>query len=379
MHYIRFLKHPSIAHSSKGLVEVKALCTITSDLGESTYPEDVWLIASLIDAGSSSCKLIQRISLEWKASSHALPLILTTSIKSLAKVAFLQIVIEADHSGIRTAMPSTDTTYVLTLPHILSTASIPFNLGQSLSEADTLTQRPIPLYDDPASFSVGEDTGPSIDRHVWDAGVGLAALFSWLIVSSTKPTQLRSLTAVIQSTQKLRALELGTGVGLVGLALAHLRRSTQLGRTEVTLTDVESARPIAERNASLLLGGSPSPAAPDNLAITFAPLDWEAPLPADIAGQVYDLVLVSDCTYNPDSGPALVRTLKALAECSPSLLVVVASKTRHESEAVFWQRMGEAGFRVCEHVKLLARGGVDDDAIAVDEVVDVHLFQFKSA
>lgn len=379
MHYIRFLKHPTISDVSRGLVEIKALCTITSDLGESTYPEDVRLTASLVNAGSSTHKPIQHTSLEWKASSHALPLALATSTKSLAKTSSLQVLIEADHSGSRTAVPSTDTTYLLTLPHILSTVSINFSLGQSLSETGRLTERPIPLYNDPASFSVGEDTGPSIDRHVWDAGVGLAALFSWLIVPSNNPAQLQTLTALIRSTQTLRALELGTGVGLVGLALAHLRRSLRLGRTEMILTDVESARPIAERNASLLLDVSQSPTAPGNLAITFAPLDWEVPLPPGIAEQVFDLVLVSDCTYNPDSGPALVRTLKALAECSPGLLVVVASKTRHESEAVFWQRMGEVGFRVSEHVKLLARGGVDDDAVAVDEVVDVHLFEFNCA
>ena len=106
-----------------------------------------------------------------------------------------------------------------------------------------------------------------------------------------------------------------------------------------------------------------------------------------------DLVLVSDCTYNSDSLPNLVRTLVSLTnhkcknETQPEdrfrlggLDVLVSLKRRHESEDVFFQLMAEAGFRVSgrEEVPLgLKRGRRRDGTIAEEkggEVVEIFGF-----
>jgi hypothetical protein len=72
-------------------------------------------------------------------------------------------------------------------------------------------------------------------------------------------------------------------------------------------------------------------------------LDWDAPLPHQ-ARQPWDLILVSDCIYNADSHTSLVGTLTSLAALSRDTMVVMATKVRHESEARFFDMMGDAGF-----------------------------------
>ena len=81
-----------------------------------------------------------------------------------------------------------------------------------------------------------------------------------------------------------------------------------------------------------------------------------------LAALAPDLILVSDCTYNPDTAPALVRTIRTLllrsrlAKPRPvhelnelgfrGVDVLVALKRRHVSEDVFFTLMSEAGFVV---------------------------------
>jgi len=56
------------------------------------------------------------------------------------------------------------------------------------------------------------------------------------------------------------------------------------------------------------------------------------------------MVIVADCTYNPDVVPHLVATLEGIAEASKGVLVLVAMKVRHESELVFFELMANACF-----------------------------------
>ena len=79
-------------------------------------------------------------------------------------------------------------------------------------------------------------------------------------------------------------------------------------------------------------------------------LDWNGTVPEDITEKTFDLIVVSDCTYNCDSLPALVKTLAALVFQSPQALIVVSMKVRHESELVFFDLMSEAGLKMFEQV-----------------------------
>lgn len=133
----------------------------------------------------------------------------------------------------------------------------------------------------------------------------------------------------------LQAIELGSGCGVVGIALAQMLESCS-----VTLTDLAEVDEITARNLRL------APATAGISRTRFRVLDWdEEVVDTDVLQPgLLDLVLVSDCTYNADSLPALVNVLWRLVESSPKALVLVSLKRRHDTEAVFFDLMKQADF-----------------------------------
>lgn len=61
--------------------------------------------------------------------------------------------------------------------------------------------------------------------------------------------------------------------------------------------------------------------------------------------------------------PDLVKTLGRLAEGNKDLMVLLAMKVRHESEAVFFTLMNEGGWAIRESIKLPlpVLGGEDEE------------------
>ncbi len=160
----------------------------------------------------------------------------------------------------------------------------------------------------------------------------------------------------------LNVIELGSGCGLVGIAFAQT-----VPRCEVVLTDLPEAEDLIGSNLSLM-----TPA--DRPAARFEVLKWEDDLPPGIRGKSFDLVLVADCTYNPSSAPALVKTLDALASQSTSTRIVVATKVRHPSEAVFFDLMAAAGMEQTGCTSVLLPTAMPD----VSSTVDIHIFRKES-
>ena len=197
----------------------------------------------------------------------------------------------------------------------------------------------------------------------------------------------------------MRILELGSGCGTVGLALSSLLQRP----THVLLTDLPEAMDILRCNID---ENEPNSTGKGSVEAKILNWDWDldaidqartsievaekdlfantiganeaenmraeedvrnvttqntavdptALSPSDLHP---DLVIVSDCTYNEDSLPALVRTLVSLTnhECKneaqpgselgfEGMNVLVSLKRRHESEDVFFRLMDEAGFGV---------------------------------
>lgn len=130
----------------------------------------------------------------------------------------------------------------------------------------------------------------------------------------------------------LNVIELGSGCGIVGIALAKL-----LPQCSVLLTDLPEVEDIITRNIST------AQLAPSS-EIQYQNVDWDEELPHDLCNTTVDLILISDCTYNADSSPALVSVLSQLARKSPKAIILVALKRRHDSEAVFFDLMQSAGF-----------------------------------
>lgn len=126
-------------------------------------------------------------------------------------------------------------------------------------------------------------------------------------------------------------LELGAGCGIVGVAFA------QLVKCDMVLTDLDDAQEILASNikcATPLTGST----------IKAEVLDWASGL-GDSSNAKYDVVLVSDCIYNPDSSLHLVEILRQLALRAPNVLILVGFKRRHEADTVFFERMQQTGFK----------------------------------
>lgn len=125
-------------------------------------------------------------------------------------------------------------------------------------------------------------------------------------------------------------LELGAGCGIVGLAVARL-----VPGAKVLLTDLPEAMDVLGANVAMA-------ALAEGAVLERCVLEWEDDLPDAVAQRTFDLLLVSDCTYNVDSLPALVRTLSRLLELSTEARVLVRMKVRHTSEGAFsasWSRL----------------------------------------
>ena len=137
--------------------------------------------------------------------------------------------------------------------------------------------------------------------------------------------------------KRFTVLELGCGCGIVGIAMAQT-----IPDCSVMLTDLPDTEEIVKRNISSMNPAISSTA-------LFEPLNWEAELPSKVREKALDMIIAADCTYNPDTAPDLVRTIAALIARSPKAIVVVSMKTRHSSEAIFFELMSAANLVQASH------------------------------
>ena len=108
--------------------------------------------------------------------------------------------------------------------------------------------------------------------------------------------------------------------------------------------------------------------------VTTAALDWNDSTQEIISTRQYDLVIVSDCTYNADSIPALVNTLAEVSDRSPAAMIVVSMKIRHDSEAVFFDLMATAGFVTAEHTAVMLPDRLRADSGRGLDFIDIYIF-----
>jgi len=190
--------------------------------------------------------------------------------------------------------------------------------------------------------------------------VALAAFIDQIVLRRNEVKELSAFSEILLSAspERRNVLELGSGCGVVGISLAEA-----VSGCNVLLTDLPEAAEICERNIN---GANLAPSS----SAQFAVLHWGEPLPASVQSKVFDAVFIADCTYNPDSSPALVSTLSALIKCSPKMVIVVAMKVRHQSEAVFFEYMSQAKFKRSENLNL----PIPTEESSEDEQVELHLF-----
>ena len=185
-----------------------------------------------------------------------------------------------------------------------------------------------------------------------------------------QPRPTSNLARLLQRSepQGLSILELGSGCGITGLHIADL-----CCRSTVLLTDLPDAMEILNRNVEFAQPVS------SGAKLTAAVLDWDAPVPEMVAKQRFDLVVLSDCTYNSDSIPGLVKTLSSIARSSPHTLIVISLKVRHDSEAIFFDLMTRADFVRAERTAIplpdRCRSKTGQDL----EMVEIYLYRSRTS
>ncbi|KAI0015827.1 putative methyltransferase-domain-containing protein [Xylariomycetidae sp. FL0641] len=212
-----------------------------------------------------------------------------------------------------------------------------------------------------------EELGDSLARHVWDAGV-VASAFLDDACCASGAGRLPGLAE--GDGDAVRVLELGAGVGILGLSVAaSLQYHGKSGRkVTALLTDLPDAEERARRNIAraLALYDAEVP------ALEYEDLDWDdaregrfGPL---VSADSWDLVVLSDCTYNVDSLPALVGTLSALQhrEGQGPLPVLLAMKPRHASEEALWGLLDQAGWEYeCVKTIPLRKIGAEEEQVKI--------------
>ncbi|KAL5373603.1 hypothetical protein DPSP01_012602 [Paraphaeosphaeria sporulosa] len=228
---------------------------------------------------------------------------------------------------------------------IWNQASLRLSERSGRSARGDLTRRfTIPSTDGPFDLSIHEPalTGDDLGLKTWAASYLLA-----------KRLHLFHLIPQEQNS-KTRVLELGSGTGLVGLAMAGLG-------ADVVLTDLPSiyhnlAR-NAEANASVLeqRGGS----------IRTGVLDWTNPClctlfpkgavdtnsDGEVLSEKFPLILAADSLYSPDHPQMLVDSIAAWLSEDPSARVIVEFPYRDAylpEIANFRERMSRVGLQILD-------------------------------
>ncbi|CAG8220684.1 unnamed protein product [Penicillium nalgiovense] len=331
VYYVRFLKPPRI-QQQKGSTYLSALICITTDLGDSFLAEDVDL---MVIAENSSRVTFQK-STKWNASNRELAITLGPLPSNLAQQSIVLTVQVPHPSGhLISQYPP--------IPLVVAATSAPF--GPRSTPAEKLVQRRIQYSGcEPFPMKIWEETGNSIARHIWDVprDAGLATVTYLHMIrenirrndkSKSTESKIPALKRVLSSprNQPLQVVELGAGCGIAGIALASM-----LPNCSILLTDLPEVEDIITRNINAAQLATMS-------SVHYQNLDWDDP-PDDLCPRPIELILVSDCTYNADSLPALVSTLDRLVRTSPDAIILVALKRRHDSETVFFDLMRLAGF-----------------------------------
>ncbi|KAI1149469.1 putative methyltransferase-domain-containing protein [Nemania diffusa] len=419
MHYIRLLR-PAKIQGSPGSPVVSLLFTITTDLGDSFLcPEDgsLDLVVAAVDPGAgpadSAAALLQgrqACRCRWKTGMRVLEAKVKLRPGLAPETVNCTVAIYPAQQQQRRSREAS----VLSADGVLHVGDVlpwrvaadgPLSMGVVMPAAFEFVNgvcAPVSVRtlrlgtgylggtdgrDEKLNLQFEEDIGESIARHIWDAGVITAA---YLADASFSPESIREIFPIEQ--ESFNVLELGSGVGILGITIASIlprvaaAQGHALARARVLLTDLEEAEErarsnIAKAEATLAL----NPIDGTSVAIEYENLDWDegcdgrfGPLTATTP---WDLVTLSDCTYNVDSLPALVGTLSALHDMkqrhhhtsngSPvKSSVLLATKPRHSSEAELFELLRDQSwaYRIVKEIPLPKIG-------EEDEVVQINLLE----
>ncbi|KAI9051224.1 hypothetical protein LZ554_005325 [Drepanopeziza brunnea f. sp. 'monogermtubi'] len=365
MHYIRFLKTPRLVTPAGGPPSVQARITITNDLGDDFLASDLDILVVLEHASGNSVSDSSRPprpaggryvwNVGYAHSGLSIEVRVPEAARNIEMKSLKMYIGAAQDSDVPDMIPVRNWQDILAQDKggVVGARAVVGEIG--------LCERIFTQEGGP-ELHIWEETGNSIARHIWDAGLVLSAYLTAIYAkgpiappAAAAMPPLPSLAAATLHQPNLHVLELGAGCGIVGITLSRLGLPNV---SKIMLTDLPDATDILTTNLSprafAAQSAFPTP--------TRCVLDWTAPLPRDITATAWDLILVADCTYNPDFIPDLVATFGRLAATRNDgqvTTVLLAMKDRHRSEGVFFTEMAGAGWEEKERavVRVSVLGG----------------------
>lgn len=321
--------------------EISSTLTIANDLGEQFFYGRATLKCEVRVTDSGELKVLEkhfkplaRSLIEWESGRRAIDVKMQIPSKYLppGKYVALHVSLDEDSEAVDDTNVA-DTTHEEMLDDwfdgwkdIIGSVTDSKDLGSSklqiLATTSSLIKIPNTDSELPQKSERGalrsisdvilfEELSGEIARHLWDAGI---------IVNNFTKSDFTDFTS-IDSTKKLKILELGTGVGLVSIHLGKM-----LPKADIFATDLADAKEICEMNISLNDVG-------DN--VKFGELDWEG---YKEPAASWDMIIVTDCTYNPTYYDALLNVLRR--ESNPNTIVILAHKFREPlSEPQFFVKI----------------------------------------
>jgi len=257
------------------------------------------------------------------------------------------------------------------VPHLVGVETETFSIDNLLRQETVY--RNFVLRGHP--LRIAEQTGETIIRHVWDAGIILSAALTYHPPSAL-PEELNAFnSSVISTSTRIKVLEVGCGVGILGISIA-----AAFPQSQVVMTDLSDAQSLVEQNIKLNLRGYPHLKRNAN----FRSLDWETrPYPEWTTAEHFDLIVMADVTYNTATFLALADTLEHLLRSgSKGSRVICCGKRRHDEEEGFWRLVKERGFIVERRVIFsmdldghfgLCMNGIEQDGEQLIDFISMHL------
>lgn len=167
---------------------------------------------------------------------------------------------------------------------------------------------------------------------------------------------------------KRRILELGSGLGVVGVSLA-MTRTVRVGSDDddhhhgssneqsyhplitkeaaVILTDLPAAMPLLEFNVEQHQNKLSSPSSPSSSMLSTRPLRWKLEHEADhvdvraFANEPpFDMIVGSDLLYNTEYIPQLIATMKRFLHPTRGIVVLAVRWRKPELERIFFKVSG---------------------------------------
>lgn len=408
MHYIRLMRPLSLDKHQK----LKLVLTITTDLGDSflcpvdAVPISVYLTSSPgagtdEDENQTFCLTPRKAGKSgtlWKEGMRILKLELPVPEKAFKSIKKLSsharpvpaICIVASHK-LESPPKAADIPFDAEGRIVALESEFPW-LSDGQQSFESLRRFALEEGD---FLRIDERIGESIDRHVWDAGVFTTGVLLNLCQDGTskhtwdRTPLLKELLCSVTPTRPLNVIELGCGVGILGVGLAaalHRRMSSSWDPEDATqspssilLTDLPDAEEVAVRNiADEKLARKPILPGKPRVETHFESLDWDEGKTGVFGPKArassWDLIIISDCTYNVDMLSALVKTISELHKLSmgrdgKSPRVMLATKPRHSSEKALFGLMDEDDWRILESASQpLPVLGLED------QTVEIYLF-----